>query len=746
MMLRLLLASICLSLSCLPTWGAEPISIVPKPQFIKQVADKPFALNAQTNIQCHGKGAQQVAELLAAAIRPSTGLPLPVVKNTEKNHNRILLQVDPKLKNLGTEGYRLVASSAEIKINAPTSRGLFNATQTLIQLLPPQIHSQEKSAFANLNIPAVSIQDAPSFKWRGMMLDVSRYFFTKEYVKRYLDMMALHKLNVLHWHLIDDAGWRLEIKKYPKLTEIGGFRGEGDNRYGGYYTQEDIKEIVAYAAARNITIVPEIELPAHTLPALVAYPHLGCFDKQFKVPNRHFISQDLYCAGKESTYQFLEDVFTEVCELFPGTYIHIGGDEAKYSRWKKCPHCQKRIKDEKLKSEKELQGWMTTRIEKFLHKKGKRIIGWDEILDCGVSNKAGIMTWHKPRTASEGAKRGNPVVMSLVRHTYFDTPESKLPGEPPCATWTPPVSLSKAYNWHPVPKDLSSSAARNILGPNGCVWTDRFLHNAKQLADKPGQGTRASEAYVDYLSLPRMAALAEVGWTSQDKRNYDDFLGRMRSLYNRYDQLGYQYRIPVPDITIKNNPDGSVSLSGTPPVNNSVIRYSTDGSTPTKQSPVLNKELKLDNRTSLSRFRATTFPPTGDRHSLLFQYIDPSNKYAQHGTLIGKWKSGQVGNKKPKEVIFDATGHINSNGEYIITFLYTGGRERLDIDGIKVVRNDTTPVGQDMHHGYTGGSRKNNTYRIHVKNYETGASFKVKAYIYGDQGDDSNGVVLIRKK
>jgi len=725
-----------------PSQSAEAPSIVPKPQQMKMVADTPFNLNATTTICYSGEGSKGVAGLLASALRPATDLPLRISKLNGKGANRIVLAVAPGSQINGPEGYNLVASSSEVKIHATTSRGLFNATQTLIQLLPTQIHSKTKTPNTKWSIPAVAIQDHPTFPWRGMMLDVSRYFFNKEYMLRYLDMMAMHKMNALHWHLIDDAGWRIEIKKYPRLTEIGGFRGKGENRYGGFYTQEDIKEIVAYASARNITIVPEIELPAHTLPALVAYPHLGCFNKKLEVPSRHFISQDLYCAGKETTWTFLEDVFTEVSALFPGTYIHIGGDEARFSRWDKCPDCQARMKKEGLKNGHELQGWMTTRVEKFLKTKGKRIIGWDEILGAGVSTEAGIMTWHKPSTAVDGAKRGNPVVMSLTGHAYFDVAESRLPGEPPAATWLKPISLEKAYSWDPVPKQLTGAATKNILGASGCVWTDQFLHKAHILADKPGQGTTASEAYVDYLSLPRMAALAEVCWTAKSSRNYENFTARMRTMLARYTELDYQYRIPVPDVTIKPNSKKSFTLSATPAIIGGAIRYTLDSSAPTIESKRLNGSVNV---AEVKEFRAATFAPGNKRHSLPYQYIDPSNKYGHLGDLIGKWKSGEIGDSKAKEASFDATGHIDRNGLYTITFLRTGGKKRLDIEGIEVVRNDTVPVGKDIHHGFTGFANKNNTYKIKVSNYETGASFKIKAMIYGNGGTNSNGVVLIRK-
>ena len=722
--------------SLMATPATTDISVIPRPQSVTIMQGAPIILNGETKVQYSGKGAKEVTELFADALRANTQLPLPVTElKSEASKNTLSLIVTGQQTN--TESYEIISNHGQVQISAPSARGLFNATQTCLQLIP----------VGKKTIPILKISDAPTYQWRGMMLDVSRYFFSKAYVKRYLDMMAMHKMNVLHWHLVDDAGWRIEIKKYPKLTEIGAWRGEGDQKHGGFYTQDDIREIVAYAAARNITVVPEIELPAHTLPALVAYPHLGCFDKKMTMPTRCYISPELYCAGKESTWTFLEDVFSEICELFPATYVHIGGDEATFKRWDKCPDCQKKMKELKLKSGHELQGWMTTRIEKFLKTKGKRIIGWDEILGAGVTKDAGIMTWHKPQTAIDGAKRGNQVVMSLTGHAYFDVAESKLPGEPPAATWIRPISLKKAYEWTPTPKELTGKAAENILGASGCLWTDRFMHNAKELADKPGEGTRASEAYVDYLSLPRMAALAEVTWTAEKLRNQGgikDFNQRMRNLYVRYDMRGYQYRIPVPEVNITKNTDGTHTLtSASSAVNGGAIRYTTDGTMPTAASKVIKSALMVKD---LNKFRAVTFNSSGTRHSIPFQKINKFAKYAKHGTVIGQWKAGKIGNKKAKEVTFDATGHINANGNYLITFIYTGGKERLDIDGIKVVRNDTDLVGKDIHHGFTGGQSKNNAYTINVGNYQTGATFKIKALIYGDEGDNSNGIILIRKK
>ncbi len=735
------LATLPLLISPLCSTSAAELSLVPLPQEVRKQAAPGFVLNSKTTITYQGESAKKTAELLATALRPATALPLNIVKAAADPKNTISLELSADSSLLGEEGYTLQSSSDGVQITAPQAAGLFYGTRTLLQLMPTGVFKELPIAGAQWSVPAVSIKDTPAFKWRGMMLDVSRYFLNKEYVMRYFDLMAMHKMNTLHWHLIDDSGWRIEIKKYPKLTEIGGFRGKGDKRYGGFYTQADLREIIQYALDRNITIVPEVEIPAHTLAALAAYPWLGCTGKQFEVPISHSISPELYCAGKATTQTFLEDVMNEVCDIFPGEFIHLGGDEAKYPRWKSCPDCQAKMKELGFKTEHELQGWMVTQMEKFLAAKGRRIIGWDDILACGVSERAGIMTWHRPDTAVKGAQRGNPVVMALTGHAYFDTAESKLPGEPPTATWLQPISLEKAYSWHPVPKGMTGDAVKNIFGASGCVWTDQFLHKADILADKPGEGTARSEAYVDYLSLPRMAALAEITWTKQELRDYSCFTDRMSRMYLRYADAGYNFRMPTPLLDLQKEGDGSVKVSALSLVEGGIVRYTTDGSEPVASSPQLEQVVTVATGQS---FKTATF--VGDRHSLTYTYTDESQKYAKYGKQIGVWKSGQPGDGKPKEMVFDATGFINKNGQFIVTFVYTEGHQRLDIDGIEVLKNDTEVVAKDIHYGSTGSVHKNNAYEIKIDSYETGATFKVKAQVYGDTGNDSNGIVLIRLK
>ena len=711
---------------CCASVQASPI--IPKPGKLSYLRGS-FLLNQKTSI-IYSKGSKGKAKQLANYLKADLGLKVTVTADSVRR-NKISLKLDKSMKSKISGTYKMKVTAQAIEVTASDKAGLFYAIQTIRQLLPM------KGKKAKIN--AMLIDDSPRYQWRGMMLDVSRQFMDKDYVKRYLDMMAMHKLNVFHWHLIDDSGWRIEIKKYPKLTKLGAWTTHNGKPHGGFYTQEDIKEIVKYAAERHIEVVPEIEIPAHTLSALVAYPYLGCDNKQFKVPNRHSISRELYCGGKESTYTFIKDIMKEVFEMFPGKYIHIGGDEAFKERWKTCKHCQGKIKKEGLKDVQELQGYMTRFFEKLCQKENRQIIGWDEILKCNISKSAGLMVWHNTHHAYEGAKKGHPVVAAYVRHTYFDTAESRLPGELSAATWTPPVTLSHAYNWDPTPTGLTEDEAKNILGGHGCLWTDKFLHN-HALRDRDKNDNR-SEVYVDMLSLPRMAALAEAVWTPKKDLDFDNFKKRMRLQYRRYEKAGFHYRLPLPAVEVSRK-KGGFTIKAKSSIKGGKVHYTTDGSTPTVTSPVLKQSVVVKKE---SDFKAISATADGKRQSLVYAVVKHNSKYDKYGTKIGRWKAGKVGSKKAKSLIWEATGLIDKNAKYQVTFIYTGGATKLMIDWVEILKNDKVIKRVDRQ-GYTGGTSKGNTYDFNIKEYETGASFKVRAGVYGDVDNNSNGLIFIKKK
>ncbi len=431
-----------------------------------------------------------VAKLLAERINQSTGLGLVVKPADGLTKGAIVLTSKNAKAALGPEGYTLDVSPEGAVISATAGPGLFYGTQTLLQLLPPQVFSPKKvEENVAWSIPAVRIEDKPRFRWRGLMLDVSRHFFTKDEIKNYIDLMAQHKLNTFHWHLVDDQGWRIEIKRYPKLTEIGAWRtgiGFGlkpedttaygpDGRYGGYYTQDDIREVVAYAKQRYVTIVPEIEMPGHSTAALAAYPELSCTGGPFTTDCQQGILHGIYCAGNDAAFEFLDGVLAEVLDLFPGKYIHIGGDEVPKDNWKKCAKCQARIRAEGLKDEEQLQDYFVRRIEKFLTAHGRTLIGWEEIITGAKDPEAAGMSWHGNGVAGalRVANTGHNVVMTPSRFCYFNFYQSKT-GEP--KSYPVFLPLARVYSFEPVPAKLPADKVRYIIGADANLWSE-FVPN-----------------------------------------------------------------------------------------------------------------------------------------------------------------------------------------------------------------------------------------------------------------------------
>ena len=422
--------------------------------------------------------------------------------------------IDPAL---GTEEYLLDATGSvgdTVYVRAGSDAGLWWAEQTLREILA---QSPER-------IPGLKIADRPEFAYRGAHLDCCRHFFSIDDVKRYIDIISLHKINVFHWHLTDDQGWRAEIRRYPRLMEVGSKRGESN--YGGYYTQEQMRDIVAYAAERHITVIPEIEMPGHALAALASYPELGCRGKDYKVTEKWGIFPDVFCIGKEKTFEFLEGVLDEICEIFPGEYIHIGGDEAPRTRWKTCPDCQRRMREEGIETEAGLQGYLLRRIEKYLRDKGRRIIGWDEILDGGVTPSATVMSWRGTKGGIKAAKMGNDVIMSPYTYFYLDYYQTLNPAaEPEGTTYPTYLPLKKCYSFDPF-DGLDAEQASHIKGIQANVWAEHMY----VFSD------------VEHMALPRLAALAEVSWSTSRRTSYDDFVRRItKALLPIYNACGYNY-------------------------------------------------------------------------------------------------------------------------------------------------------------------------------------------------------------
>lgn len=506
------------------------LNIIPKPLQVTQ-QDGFFVLNKSTAIVLSADvdSLRQEAEYLRTLLQPATGFSFPV---KEQQNNAIYLQIDEAI--LHEEGYQLEVNKNGVTINAKTTAGIFYGIQTLRQLLPPELEKKEQQEI-KWELPFCQIEDVPRYGYRGMHLDVARHFFTVEEVKNYLDIMALHKFNTFHWHLTEDQGWRIEIKKYPKLTEVGAWRKEtiiGHNntgpqtfdgkRYGGFYTQEEVKDVVAYAQKLHITIIPEIEMPGHSLAALSAYPELGCTEGPFEAATRWGIFKDVYCP-KEETFQFLEDVLTEVMELFPGKYIHIGADECPKDRWKESALCQRIIEEQGLKDEHELQSYFVRRIEKFLNANGKSLVGWDEILEGGLAPNATVMSWRGTEGGIAAAKQHHDVIMTPTNYCYFDYYQAKPEGEPLAIGGY--LSVDSVYGYDPTPAVLNQEEAKHILGVQGNVWTEYIKDND----------------YLMYMVYPRASALAEVAWSTKENKSYGDFKKRFLQFSKRLDNLGVRY-------------------------------------------------------------------------------------------------------------------------------------------------------------------------------------------------------------
>lgn len=509
-------------------------NIIPIPSSVKYTSGS-FIVNEKTTIQVLSKkgDAFTTAQYLSQQTELLYGVKLKVVVSKNASTNAIVCQTSNKGEK---ESYSLTVDSKKITLKGADAAGTFYAVQSLLQLMSPTVNPKE------IGVAAMVINDSPSFKWRGMHLDVSRHFYSVEFVKKTIDMLAMYKINTFHWHLTDDQGWRIEIKRYPKLTSVGGYRDEtmvghytetdqkfDGIRYGGFYTQEQIKDVVKYAASRYVTIVPEIEMPGHAVAALSAYPEYSCTGGPFKSYTKWGVSDDVYCAGKEATYTFIQNILDEVVPLFPGKYIHIGGDECPKTRWKACPDCQKRMKENGLKNEMELQSYFVKRMEKYIVSKGKKLMGWDEILEGGLPDEATVMSWRGTEGGIEAARTGHDVVMTPGSHCYFDHLQGPEEKEPLSIGGFLP--LDTVYSYNPVPKALTEKEAKHILGAQANLWTEYIT----------------TEKHAEYMIFPRMLAMSEILWSPRVNQNYQQFLVRLKAQLPKFDKLGVNYR-PLDEI------------------------------------------------------------------------------------------------------------------------------------------------------------------------------------------------------
>lgn len=586
-------------------------NIIPRPQQVNVSNDAPFTLSAKTVISL-GTNSQDMkrnANMLASYIEQATGIRPAIGKG--KSGAAIVLTIDKTIAN--AEGYKLDADAKQIRIAGASAAGVFYGIQTLRKSLPLVNGKASK-----VSIPAVHIADAPRFAYRGTHLDVSRHFVTADSVRQFIDMLALHNINRFHWHLTDDQGWRIEIKKYPLLTQIGSKRaqtvighnsGKYDGKpYSGFYTQKQIRDIVKYAADRYITIVPEIDLPGHMQAALAAYPDMGCTGGPYEVWQKWGVSDNVLCAGNDKTLTFIDNVLKEITQLFPSKYIHVGGDECPKTQWQKCPKCQARIKALNLEAkdghsaEERLQSYIITHASNYLKSLGRNTIGWDEILEGGLAEGATVMSWRGESGGIAAAKQHHDVVMTPNSYLYFDYYQSLDKDNEPLAIGGY-LPLETVYSYEPMPKELTADEARHIIGVQANIWTE-YMPTFKQM---------------QYMALPRLAALSEVQWSQPALKDYNSFTNRLTEFTHLYDRLGYNYAKHLYNVAIHVDSDNKWReiLIHMTTAGNAEIRYTLDGTEPTANSTLYTGAIVLQKS---AKIRAAAFRD-GKRSSVTSQDI-----------------------------------------------------------------------------------------------------------------------------
>ena len=615
-MLKYCLFSLFLCATC---FAQNQYPLVPLPARLVETEGQFTLLKGQKILLTGDVLSKQTLQLFVNQVNISTDLGLSLVSTGTSNVSFTLV----KNTSLDEEGYKLSIKKDKISVEAESPRGFFYATQTLLQLLPPQVFGNTKTEGLAVTLPCCEITDRPRYVYRGLHLDVSRHFFPVSFIKRYIDLMAIHKMNYFHWHLTDDQGWRIEIKKYPKLTQIGAKRKQSElghddghnppqfdgKEYGGFYTQAEIKDVVAYATARYVTVVPEIEMPGHALAALAAYPEFSCEpNKTYKVAEKWGIYEDVFCPS-DKTFKFLEDVLTEVMAIFPSKYIHIGGDECPKEAWKKSKFCQDLMKKQGLKSENELQSFFIKRIEKFVSSKGRKIIGWDEILDGGIAPNVTVMSWRGTEGGFNAIKQGHDAIMTPTDYCYLDYYQGNPIQEPTAIGNYLPIE--KVYGYDPSPTGLTEAEENHVLGVQANLWSEYT----------------STPAEVEYMVFPRAAAMAEVAWSPKGAKNWNDFAYRLDGHFKRFDALKVNYAKAFFDVTASSDftDKGQLQVRLKTADDIKKVFYTLDGKEPSDKSPeyerpiLILKTTKIKAKTITGRIFEQNFivhKATGKKYTL----------------------------------------------------------------------------------------------------------------------------------
>jgi len=754
----LILMAVFIFLSaCSSTQKENEYNLIPYPQQITKL-DGQFKLSPSVKVLYFGDEnsrfvAQTFCELLVFSSEMSLKAEESTTKTAEKGAVKFVLSKDTD----GKEGsYTVSVTKDAVVVTSSNPVGLFYGYQTIRQLLPVQVESATLVEGLEWSIPCAEIHDEPQLKYRGLMLDVGRHFFPMDFIKKYIDLLALHKMNIFHWHLTEDQGWRIEIKKYPKLAEVAAYRDEtlighggvkpfkyDGKKYGGFYTQDEAREIVAYAAKRFITVIPEIELPGHSQAVLTAYPELGCTGGPYEVAKRWGVFPEVYCAGEEKTFEFLENVLLEVMDIFPSEYIHIGGDECPKDRWKECAKCQKRMKQEHCHDEHELQSYFIQRAEKFLNSHGRRIIGWDEILEGGLAPNATVMSWRGEKGGIEAAKQGHDVIMTPTSHFYLDYYQNTAKEEPLAIGGF--LTLSKVYSYNPYPAELNNEERKYIIGVQGNVWTE-YMPNSM---------------HVEYMVYPRACAISEVGWLLPEKKDFQHFSSRLSGHLQRLEILGVNYfnKVLTPSANIsklKILDKRQLKLYNNAP--GSKLFYTVNGDEPTSSSIEYTQEIEV---TEPGLIKAVAITPSGEKSNVFevpverLEFITSTqSKGSKSGVktrLIKKAVSActQIDKLKGEEMILSAIeipeqapaehfalvmdGFVTVPDDAVYTFILGSD------DGSQLFFNNEMLIDNDGFHAMEKVSEtlalKAGSYPIGIKFFQGTGGAQLKLYVSKNGGD-----------